>query len=221
MSCTTRPVTQVALVAVNSASSKLAPWPSRVANGSVSRAAPARISARKPKMMMRAGVRRRVLAIKPLKRYFPSRQSWLCAAPGRVPTKRNKSRISKCAVFIKKAQKGGIASYYIRFTEKCKREDTPARRPRAQGLLYGAPGTGCGHACLPRVRDRARGTNKKAGRLPAPRLCAFVRRMAKDCPPRGGRPSPDVFYGIHNAVGGLFPCACAHWCRNSARLSSR
>ena len=56
VSCTTRPVTQVAEVAVNSASKKEAPCPSRVEMGSVSSSAPARISRANPIRMIRAGV---------------------------------------------------------------------------------------------------------------------------------------------------------------------
>ena len=57
VSCTTSPVTQVAEVAVNSASKKEAPCPSRVEIGSVRSSAPAKINSAKPIKMIRAGVR--------------------------------------------------------------------------------------------------------------------------------------------------------------------
>ena len=55
VSWTTRPVTQVAEVAVNSASRKPAPPGARVEIGSISSRAPARMSSKKPKMITRAG----------------------------------------------------------------------------------------------------------------------------------------------------------------------
>jgi len=55
VSWTTSPVTQVAEVAVNSASKKAAPCPSRVEMGRVSSSAPAKISSAKPIRMIRAG----------------------------------------------------------------------------------------------------------------------------------------------------------------------
>ena len=55
MSWTTSPVTQVAEVAVNSASKKEAPPRSRVENGSISSAVPTKMNSRKPKMIIRAG----------------------------------------------------------------------------------------------------------------------------------------------------------------------
>ena len=59
VSWTTSPVTQVADVAVNNASRKDAPPGPRVEKGSISKRAPHRISARKPNIMIWAGVTRR------------------------------------------------------------------------------------------------------------------------------------------------------------------
>ena len=55
VSRTTSPVTQVAEVAVNSASEKEAPPRAFVEKGSISSAVPSRISSRKPRMITRAG----------------------------------------------------------------------------------------------------------------------------------------------------------------------
>ena len=55
VSTTTSPVTQTALVAVNSASSGPTCAPGCTANGSISSAAPSKISSAKPTAMMRAG----------------------------------------------------------------------------------------------------------------------------------------------------------------------
>ena len=52
VSCTTSPVTQVADVAVNSASRKVAPPEPLVDTGSISSAVPTAISSRKPRMMI-------------------------------------------------------------------------------------------------------------------------------------------------------------------------
>lgn len=51
-----RPVTHVAEVAVNTASGRLAPLPSAVANGSIRRKLPSNMAPRKPKIMICEGV---------------------------------------------------------------------------------------------------------------------------------------------------------------------
>ena len=62
VSATTRPVTQVAEVAVNRLSRKDRPFPPRLAMGSISSRAPARMMARKPRASARLGASGRCFA---------------------------------------------------------------------------------------------------------------------------------------------------------------
>lgn len=78
------------------------------------------------------------------------------------------------------------------------------------------------HGRAPRRHACARGTNtKKPGGCLPPALC-FCAAHVKGMPAPAGRAAFTGCFLWHPQCGRRpFPCACAHWCRNSARLSSR